>query len=86
MGLSPETFPIFPAAAVSRYFVNLLNELGYDAVLKVVPDEEFKQRVFRSLAGGTDGARWMRADYTAGVGLSPRADDMRLAAQHRPVL
>ena len=28
---SPDTFTIFPVMAVSRYFVDLLDELGYDA-------------------------------------------------------
>ena len=68
---SPDTFPIFPVAAVSRYFVDLLNELGYDAVLKVVPKAEFVSRVFSSSQGVPMASAGWSSDYTAESGYLP---------------
>ena len=68
---SPDAFPIFPVAAVSRYFVGLLNELGYDAELRVVPKDEYERRVFDPSRGVQVASAGWSTDYPAESGYLP---------------
>ncbi len=41
MWASSDYYPLLPLVPVGRYFVNLLDQLGYRATLEVVPGEEY---------------------------------------------
>ena len=67
----PETFKIFPVVAVGRYFVELLDDLGYDAALKVVAHGPFMRGVFDPQGRvQTTSAGW-GTDYPAESGYLP---------------
>ena len=68
---SPETFLIFPVVPVARYFVGLLNDLGYDAMLRVVSDEEYVSNVFDPEGRVQMASAGWSADYTAESGFLP---------------
>jgi len=68
---SPDAFPIFPVLPVSRYFVDLLSDLGYDATLKVVPKEEYGPAVFDPSGDVQMASAAWRTDYPAESGYLP---------------
>jgi peptide/nickel transport system substrate-binding protein len=68
---SLDAFPVFPVVPVSRHFVNILNDLGYHAVLKVVPAEQYFARVFNASRGVQVASAGWATDYPAESGYLP---------------
>ena len=67
----PETFKIFPVVAVGRYFVELLDDLGYDAALKVVADGPYIRGVFDPQGRVQMTSAGWASDYPAESGYLP---------------
>jgi peptide/nickel transport system substrate-binding protein len=69
---SREALPLLPLVPVGRYFVDLLNDLGYRATLNVVSEEEYFGAIFDPSADAQMAFLGWGSDYPAESGfLSP---------------
>jgi peptide/nickel transport system substrate-binding protein len=68
---SREALPLLPLVPVGRYFVALLNDLGYRATLNVVAEEEYFGAIFDPSGDAQMGFVGWGSDYPAESGFLP---------------